>query len=77
MKAWMIVNKDFEANIKNYPNLFSGDLYFTKEKADAEMKERHPMYCGECGKKNKKVEVYIKVIPLEIEFAPEKTKKNP
>lgn len=75
IKAWAIVNKDFEANIEQHPSLSSADLFFTEGQAKQELENRFPKFCGECGRKAKPLERHIVIRAVEIKILP--SKKTP
>ena len=66
LKVWVIVNKDLENKVIQHPNLFSGDLFFTKINALEEFNKRFPKYCDKCSHKLKQREPEIKIIEAEL-----------
>lgn len=69
IKAWAVVNKNFEEQVEDYPRLFSGELFFTPFQARDHIKKMYPKYCKGCGRAEKKKEIHLKVLPISISLS--------
>lgn len=69
VRAWAIVNTGFEKRALIHPNLYTGRLYLTKERADEYMESLCPKNCTVCGRKNKPRTLGLKILPCTITYS--------
>ena len=63
-------------NVERFPNLYSGDLYFSEMMAKQYIKSLNPEFCKECGKKRKKIKSELIILPLLLDTAQHGVKRQ-
>jgi len=69
VKAWAIVNKHFEERAELHPSLYTARVYLTEQKAKDHIDELRPKFCAGCGRKNKREELKVKILPITITYS--------